>query len=60
MLSFFFRKLYHGNQESGNLSTTNDYNNLGDLIYYDDDDGGGGGGGEKSKIMKPLIQTVSY
>ncbi|RGB32794.1 hypothetical protein C1646_762440 [Rhizophagus diaphanus] len=34
-----------------NLSTTNDYDDLDDLIYYDDD--GGGGGREKSKIMKP-------
>ncbi|CAB4444484.1 unnamed protein product [Rhizophagus irregularis] len=39
------------NQESGNLSTTNDYDDLDDLIYYDDDDGGGGG--EKNKITKP-------
>ncbi|PKY62351.1 hypothetical protein RhiirA4_488683 [Rhizophagus irregularis] len=52
-------KLYHGNQESGNLSTTNDYNDLGDLIYYDDDDGGGGGSGrEKSKITKPYKPSL--
>jgi len=38
------------NQESGNLSTTNDYDGLGDLIYYYDD---GDGSGEKSKITKP-------
>ncbi|RGB25082.1 hypothetical protein C1646_772230 [Rhizophagus diaphanus] len=43
------------NQESKNLSTTNDYD---DLIYYDDDDDGDGGGGgcgdrEKNKITKP-------
>ncbi|RIA86137.1 hypothetical protein C1645_741091 [Glomus cerebriforme] len=44
------------NQESENLSTTNDYNDLGDLIYYDDDDGGGGG--EKNKIMKPCKPSL--
>ncbi|PKK56841.1 hypothetical protein RhiirC2_721609, partial [Rhizophagus irregularis] len=41
------------NQESGNLSTTNDYDDLGDLIYYDDDDDG-----EKSKIPKPFISSL--
>ncbi|GBC51620.2 hypothetical protein GLOIN_2v1709640 [Rhizophagus irregularis DAOM 181602=DAOM 197198] len=39
------------NQKSENLSTTNDYDNLGNLIYYDND--GGGGSGKKSKITKP-------
>ncbi|PKC01197.1 hypothetical protein RhiirA5_457077 [Rhizophagus irregularis] len=46
-------------EESGNLSTTNDYNDLGNLIYYDDDDGGGsGGGGEKNKITKPCKPSL--
>jgi hypothetical protein len=46
------------NQESGNLSTTNDYDDLGDLIYYNDDDSGGGGGREKSKITKPCKPSL--
>jgi hypothetical protein len=44
------------NQESRNLSTTNDYDDLGDLIYYDDD--GSGGGGKKSKITKPCKPSL--
>ncbi|GBC51554.2 uncharacterized protein OCT59_019538 [Rhizophagus irregularis] len=47
------------NQESGNLSTINDYDDLGNLIYYDDDDDGGSGGDrEKNKITKPCKPSL--
>ncbi|PKC59009.1 hypothetical protein RhiirA1_470090 [Rhizophagus irregularis] len=42
--------------ESKNLSTTNDYDNLSNLIYYDND--GGGSSGEKSKITKPCKPSL--
>ncbi|RIA81717.1 hypothetical protein C1645_789796 [Glomus cerebriforme] len=51
VIFFFSENFTMENQESGNLSTTNNYDSLGDLIYYDDDDGSSGR--EKSKITKP-------